>query len=113
MSNINVQELNSDNFNTTINNKDTPTIVDFWAPWCGPCRMISPIIDGLAETLGDKAVIGKVNVDDNQPIALEYNIRSLPTILIFKGGKIVKTMNGIRSRKEFEDVIISTIDNLK
>ena len=82
------QELNSSNFESLVIKSDKPVLVDFWAEWCGPCKMISPLIDKVASEVGDAAVVGKVDVDSNQDLAREYGIQSIPTLLFFKNGEI-------------------------
>ncbi len=82
------------NFEELVLNSDKPAIVDFWAEWCGPCRMITPIIEELAEEMDGKAVISKLNVDENPEICAKYGIRNIPTILFFKGGEIVDKQVG-------------------
>ena len=82
------------NFEELILNSDKPAIVDFWAEWCGPCRMITPIITELADELEGKAVISKLNVDDNPEVCAKYGIRNIPTILFFKNGEIVDKQVG-------------------
>ncbi len=72
------------------------TLVDFWAPWCGPCKMQTPILEKVAEAVGDKAVIVKVNVDDERDLAVKFNVRSIPTLIIFKDGQIVETLTGLQ-----------------
>jgi len=80
----------------------TPMIVDFWAPWCGPCRMVGPIIDEIAQEHSDKVAIGKVNVDENPGVASKYGVMSIPTIILFKDGEPAKKVIGARSKADFE-----------
>ncbi len=82
-----------------------PVMVDFWAVWCGPCRMLSPTVDELAETYADKIDVVKCNVDDCQEIAMEYGIRSIPTLLFFKNGEVVDRSVGAVPRQEIVDII--------
>jgi thioredoxin 1 len=82
------------NFQEVVLNSDKPVLVDFWAEWCGPCKMIGPLIEELSTEMDGQAVIGKLNVDENPDIAATYGIRSIPTLLIFKGGEIVDKIVG-------------------
>ena len=100
-------ELTDDNFEATIN--EGASMVDFWAPWCGPCRMIAPVIEELAEDFDGKANICKVNTDEQQNIAAKYGIRSIPTILFFKDGEMVDQMVGAASKDAFADKINSQL----
>jgi thioredoxin 1 len=96
-------ELTNDNFDATVNNG--VSLVDFWAPWCGPCRMIAPVIDELAEDFDGKANICKINTDEQQDLAMKFGVRSIPTILIMKDGEVVETMVGAASKQAFADKI--------
>ena len=91
-------ELTDQNFKETVLDSDVVALVDFWAEWCGPCRMIGPMVEELANEYAGKAVIGKVNVDHNSETATTYGIRSIPTILFFKGGEIVDKQIGAASK---------------
>jgi len=94
-------ELTSENFDEVV--KNGVTLVDFWAPWCGPCRMIAPVIEELAEEYDGKATIAKVNTDEQQDIAVKFGIRSIPTILFFKDGEVVDQMVGAASKDVFAE----------
>ena len=84
---------------------DKPLVVDFWASWCGPCCMVSPIISELAEVYEGKVVIGKCDVEENEDLAAEYGIRNIPTILFFKGGEVVNKLVGAQSRAKIDEAI--------
>lgn len=94
-----------DNFQADVIKSDSPVVVDFWAPWCGPCKVVSPIIEELAAEYEGKVVVGKMNVDDNPQIAGEYGVMSIPTIMAFKGGKPVKAMVGAQSKDAYKRMI--------
>ncbi|MDP4610617.1 MAG: thioredoxin [Opitutales bacterium] len=97
-----ITELDSSNFESAISGGSAPVVVDFWAPWCGPCKAIAPILEELAEELGDAVKICKVNVDNNSEIAGKYAIRAIPTILIFKGGAVSETIVGLTSKDDLK-----------
>ncbi len=96
----NVMEFNLANFETEVNASDMPVLVDFWAPWCGPCKMLGPTIEQLAGEYAGKAKVGKVNVDDNQDLAARFGIRGIPTVMLFKGGKSIGSFVGLKSKEE-------------
>ena len=89
-----VLHINDADFETTVVQSDIPVLVDFWAPWCGPCKMIAPILDEIAPEFTGKAKIVKINVDDNQLVAGQFGVRSIPTLLLFKNGQLVATQVG-------------------
>ena len=101
-----VIKLNNDNFNKEVKESDKVVLVDFYADWCGPCKMMSPIIDKIAEEIGEQAKICKLNVDDAQDIAFEYNVMSIPTLIIFKNGTVFDKLVGLQSKTDL-------IENLK
>ena len=98
-----------DNFDSEALKSDLPVVVDFWAAWCGPCRMIAPIIEQLAEEYNGKVKVGKLDVDENQGVAIKYGVRSIPTVLFLKGGQVVDTVIGAVPKSMFVDKLAKLI----
>jgi thioredoxin 1 len=98
-------QFNDSNFQEKVLSADKPVLVDFWAEWCGPCRMIAPLVEELANEYDGKAYIGKVNVDENPSISETYGIRSIPTLLIFKGGEVVDKLVGALPKNKIAERI--------
>ena len=96
--------ITSENFKS-LKNGDKPLVVDFWATWCGPCRMVSPIISELAEAYDGKVIVSKCDVEDNEDLAAEYGIRNIPTILFFKQGEVVEKVVGFQQKPKIQEVI--------
>ncbi len=100
-----VLTLTKDNFKANVLEATEPTLVDFWAPWCSPCRMIAPIIDEIAAEYYGKVKVGKVNVDENREIAMEYGVMSIPTLIVFKDGKAVDRVVGFKSKNDLKALL--------
>jgi thioredoxin 1 len=100
MASINVLQLNDSNFDTEINKGALPILVDFWAPWCGPCRMIAPVLDKIADAMAGKAVVAKVNVDEAPGVASRFGVSSIPTLLFFKNGEVNGQVVGLQSEAD-------------
>lgn len=105
MASANVLELTDDNFQNEVLESDTPALVDFWAVWCGPCRQIAPTVEALASDYQGQLKVGKMNIDDHQITPQKYGIRSIPTLLVFKGGEVVGQIVGAVPRSKLEDEI--------
>lgn len=98
-------EITDATFQEVVLNSDKPVMVDFWAAWCGPCRMVGPIIEELSKEYDGKAVIGKVDVDANQEFAAKYGIRNIPTVLVFKNGEVVGRQVGVAQKNAYAEAI--------
>ncbi len=96
----NVLEVTVSTFDAEVAESPIPVIVDFWAPWCGPCKMLAPTLDAVSQEVAGKVKVVKVNVDDNQQLAVKFGVMSIPTMIIFKGGQQVNRMVGAKSRDE-------------
>lgn len=92
--------ITADNFKDEVLNSDIPVLVDFWAPWCGPCRMVDPIVEEISKELDGKVKVGKINVDEEQSLAREYSVMSIPTLAVFKNGELAETMVGLRPKQD-------------
>jgi thioredoxin 1 len=98
-------ELTDDNFDAEVLQSANPVLVDFWAPWCGPCRQIAPLIDQLAESYEGKVKVGKINIDDNPQVTNQYGIQSIPTLMVFRGGDVSERFVGMPPKAKLEQAL--------
>lgn len=102
-------KIDSTNFESEVINSKVPVLVDFWAPWCGPCKMLTPTIEALANEYDGKVKVAKVNVDDNQQLAGQFGIRGIPTVMVFKDGQVVNSMVGMKPKEELASALDSAL----
>ncbi len=102
---MSVLKITKNNFESEVMQSDKPVLLDFWADWCGPCRMVGPVVDEVAEQLGDSAKVGKVNVDEEQDLAQKFNVMSIPTLVVIKDGKVTQSAVGVQSKQNIISMI--------
>lgn len=102
---MSVITITSKNFEEELSKSNVPVLLDFWASWCGPCKMVSPIVDKVAEEVEGSAKVGKINVDEEQELARSFNIMSIPTLMVINNGKLVKQSVGVMSKEEILDML--------
>jgi thioredoxin 1 len=110
MAAANIVTLTDANFKSEVLESTSPVLVDFWAEWCGPCKMLAPLLDELASDYDGKVKVGKVNVDEHQNLAAEYGIRAVPTMLVFKDGQVAEQMVGYKSRRDLKSTLDRVMD---
>ena len=105
MASENVREFTDTNFDTEVLASNVPVLVDFWAEWCGPCRMLAPVVETLAEEYKGRVKVGKLDTDNNRQTAMRFAINAIPTVLVFKGGQLVQRIQGLRGKRDFQSVL--------
>lgn len=101
----NVLEFGDGNFQAEVLDSSEPVLVDFWAPWCGPCKMLAPTIDELADDYSGKVRVGKVNTDESRQVAIDHQISAIPTVMIFKGGEVVERISGLQPKEQLASLL--------
>ncbi len=109
MASPNIVQFNDDNFEAEVLNSETPVLVDFWAEWCGPCRMLAPTIDELAEEYKGKVKVGKLDTEVGRNVAMRFGISSIPTVILFKKGQMVNRLIGLRPKKDFKAALDAAV----
>ena len=102
---MNIITITKDNFEAEVLESKKPVLIDFWATWCGPCRMVAPVVAQIAEEYADRAVVGKLNVDENEEIAVRYGVMSIPTLIAFKNGEVAGKLVGVQPKEVIERLI--------
>jgi thioredoxin 1 len=97
-----IAEVTDNNFQAEVIESDVPVLVDFWAPWCGPCRMVAPVVEEIAEERGEALKVVKLNIDENQNTAIQFNVMSIPTLMLFRDGEVAKTVIGAYPKRKLE-----------
>ena len=105
MASENVKEFTDQNFDNEVLQSDQPVLVDFWAEWCMPCRMLTPTIEKLAKDYSGKVKVGKLDTDANRDVAMKYSISAIPTVILFRNGQVAQKFVGLRNEKEFKEVL--------
>jgi thioredoxin 1 len=100
--------LTKDNFDSVITQSGKPVLVDFWAPWCGPCRMIAPVLDEIAAELGDQAIVAKVDIDQEPELAARFRVSAIPSLLVFRDGQLVETLRGLQPKARLVSALAAT-----
>ena len=105
MASANVREFTDSNFENEVLNSEVPVLVDFWAEWCMPCRMLAPTIDKIARDYNGKVKVGKLDTDANRDVSIKYGINAIPTVILFKGGQVVQKFVGLRQERDFKEAL--------